>query len=111
LTSTSTPPSAVAACITQRATSLASARSVGSAWAVTPRAAISARVASSASAPRAQMDTAAPCAAKPSAMDRPMPLLPPATSTRLPANVVIPPVLPICGAMQGAPGRDGKPPG
>jgi hypothetical protein len=57
------------------------------------------------------METAAPCAAKPSAMDRPIPLLPPATSTRLPANVVIPPVLPIRGAMQGAPAGDGKPPG
>jgi hypothetical protein len=40
-------------------------------------------VASSATAPRAQIDTSAPAVAKASAIARPMPRLPPATSTRL----------------------------
>jgi hypothetical protein len=51
---------------------------------VPPSAAIWLRVASSASAPRAQIDTLAPDPAKASAIARPMPRLPPATIARLP---------------------------
>jgi hypothetical protein len=55
---------------------------------LTSRAAISFRVASSASTPRAQIDTLAPHSAKASAMARPMPRLPPATMARLPVRSI-----------------------
>jgi hypothetical protein len=45
---------------------------------------MAARASSSAAAPRAQIETSAPAAAKFSAMARPMPRLPPATTTRRP---------------------------
>src|SRR6187455_3297034 len=65
-----------------------SARSQTLACAVTPRSPISADVASRAVRPRAQIDTAAPAPANPSAIDRPMPLLPPATTARLPLRLI-----------------------
>ena len=51
-------------------------------------AAMSARVASRASAPRAQIDTAAPASAKASAIARPMPRLPPQMTARLPGKSI-----------------------
>src|SRR6516225_8974024 len=62
----------------------ASERSQTAEWAVLPYRATSSRVAPSASAPRAQIDTPAPASAKVSAIARPIPRLPPATMARLP---------------------------
>src|SRR6516162_2786798 len=62
----------------------ASERSQTAEWAVLPYRAISSRVAPSASAPRAQIDTPPPASAKASAIARPIPRLPPATMARLP---------------------------
>jgi len=55
---------------------------------VTPCAAIACRTGSSPSALRAQTDTEAPASAQASAMARPMPRLPPVTTTRLPARSI-----------------------
>src|SRR6185312_8700277 len=78
------PPSAAAASSMYAAIAAASPRSQQAACAGRPWPANSSRVAASAAAPRAQIDTAAPAWAKPSAIARPMPLLPPATTTRQP---------------------------
>ena len=48
---------------------------------------ISAAVLSRAGRPRAQIETAAPACANASAIERPMPLLPPATTARLPSRL------------------------
>src|SRR5215831_9610404 len=61
-----------------------SARLHAAACDLTPRATISAVVLSSPARPRAQIETAAPASANASAIDRPIPLLPPATTARLP---------------------------
>src|SRR5699024_4159690 len=52
--------------------------------AVAPVAAMASCTSCNAASPRAQVDTAAPAPAKASAMARPIPLLPPATTTRYP---------------------------
>src|SRR5262245_4322877 len=65
-----------------------SARSHMPAWALTPCARISFVVVSSAAWPRAHMETAAPAPANASAIDRPIPLLPPVTTTRLPCKLI-----------------------
>src|SRR5271157_3190556 len=51
-----------------------------------PNRAISSRALARASAPRAQIDTPAPASANASAIARPIPLLPPATTARCPAR-------------------------
>lgn len=62
--------------------------------ALRPKRSISRRAASSASAPRAQIETPAPAWAKPRAIERPMPRLPPHTMARLPAKSISMPFLP-----------------
>jgi hypothetical protein len=84
LTRMSMPPSASAAPAMYRSIWSFSARSQGAACAFCPWAAMSARVFSSASAPRAQIDTEAPASAQASAIARPMPRLAPQMTARLP---------------------------
>src|SRR5579884_1965627 len=85
-TSTSAPPKA-ASCARQTASTPASvARSAATASTRAPRPRSASAAAASAAAPRAQIVTAAPSAASASAIARPMPLLAPVTSARLPAS-------------------------
>src|SRR3954454_24173313 len=59
-------------------------------------AAIASRTGARPSAPRAQIDTDAPASARPSAIARPMPRLPPVTTARFPdRSIFIPQALPI----------------
>src|SRR5262245_54257281 len=85
-TSASTPPSACALPLTQPASAAGSATSTAAPYALTPFAFSEATAAPTSSALRAQIETFAPSAAKPSAIARPMPLLPPVTSARLPLS-------------------------
>src|SRR5579883_2941331 len=85
-TSTSAPPKA-ASCARHTASTPASvARSAATASTRAPRPRIASAAAASAAPPRAQIVTAAPSAASASAIARPMPLLAPVTSARLPAS-------------------------
>src|SRR5262249_5753856 len=65
-----------------------SARSQMPACALTPCARISLLVVSSAACPRAQIETAAPAPANASAIERPIPRLPPVTTVRLPFKLI-----------------------
>src|SRR4249919_3849652 len=85
-TRASRPPSAFAPAATQAVSAGPSATSRAWPNAFTPLALSAATVASTSAALRAQIDTLAPSAAKPSAMARPIPLLPPVTATFLPFN-------------------------
>src|SRR5690348_16826032 len=78
------PPSALAAAAIQASMAAGSPRSQACACTLPPCVVSVRAVSSSAACPRAQIDTAAPDPAKASAILRPMPLLPPATTTRQP---------------------------
>src|SRR5579885_1907579 len=84
--STSRPPAGPVTLFTSTSTPPSVARSAATASTRAPRPRIASAAAASAAPPRAQIVTAAPSAASASAIARPMPLLAPVTSARLPAS-------------------------
>ena len=85
-TSTSSRPSASTVCSTARADAASSAISSSNPVAFTPTASISPTVCSSRSLPRAVIATLQPSAASATAIDRPIPRLPPVTNAALPLS-------------------------